>query len=378
MNLISPKVDDNVSYQIKNITLALGYANSMKKIALFSSDSATLYKKDVFRIMGLQEDFVIHFRYGTEHFSVGVDEVKKAIGHTVIIFFTHGNDLGITDKSLRNITSIPLREAVIVDVTDNADTGLVHIYLQLKGFVDCTYTVPDPAKQPPYFWVSEIESVNIKVSSWHERITALRSQFADQLFYKLELFDQKHAEKISPKYSKEQFSSFYLVEDESSYLLDIAFYDTSSTASETSQKLMYSTEDKDALKFNAPHVLEVGARRDNRTYSLFTQVISSKKGYSYLNFESVNGNVNPANPPAVVALPNDIQLPFQIGKNRSRAFYFSLYTVLAAISVGYSKMISDKWDLKGTFDPVLLLHCIGALAIGLIAFYKLYELFNKK
>ncbi|MCD8739371.1 hypothetical protein LT679_02045 [Mucilaginibacter roseus] len=346
----------------------------MKRIALFSSDAAALYKKDIFRIMGLQEGFVIHFRYGVEHFSVPLADFKKKIGTDVTIFFAHGNKLN-TPIAQRTITNVPLREAQIIAIDEKTDTGLIHVYLKLKGFVNCNFTFVNTNDQPPQKWVLEIDVTNTPSTSWHDRLTAIKSEFVNQLFYKLELFDDQHKKKEEPVYSAKQFSSYYQLEDESQYLLDIAFFDTSPTASENSQKLSISTEDKDALKINAPRLFDVGARRDNRTYSLFTQAIASKEGYSYLNFESLN-----TDPSAATSgpLPNDIQLPFEISKNKRRSFYFALYTVLAAISVGYSKLVTDKSDIKGTFDLELLCHTLFALAIGLFAFYNLYRLFNKK
>jgi hypothetical protein len=163
----------------------------MKKIALFSSDSATLYKKDVFRIMGLQDEFVIHFRYGKEHFSMPVDDFKKTDKSSVIIFFTHGNDLS-KPQDQRSINNIPLREAEVINVIEKEDTGLVHVYLKLKGFMDCDYTVVKPNDAPPAKWVMEVDATNIVASTWHDRLTAIKSQFVEQLFYKIELFYAKH------------------------------------------------------------------------------------------------------------------------------------------------------------------------------------------
>jgi hypothetical protein len=342
----------------------------MRKIALFSSDAATLYKKDVFRIMGLQDEFVIHFRYGIEHLSMSLDEFKQAKGQSVLIFYTNGNDLAV-DINARQITNIPLREAEIVDVIDASDTGLVHVHLKLKGFENCVFQFPVANQQPPNKWVTEIEVTNENPTTWHERVTALKPYFPNQLFYKIEIFNKEHSEKVSPIYSKEQTNSFYTLSDESDYLIDVSFYDTAQIHSPASQKLEISSEDKTSLKINAPQIIDVGARRDNRKYNLYTQSLSSKSSYSYLNFKTVQNN------PATI-LENDIQLAFQIEKNKLRAFWFSLYTVLAAISVGYSKIISDKWDLLGSFDSTLCIHSFFALALGLFSFYKLYQLFNKK
>lgn len=342
----------------------------MKKIALFSSDATSLYKKDVFRIMGLQDEFVIHFRYGIEHLNMCLDEFKKAKGQSVLIFYTNGNDLAV-DINARQITNIPLREAEIVDLIDASDTGLVHVYLKLKGFKNCVFQFSVASQQPPNKWVTEIEVTNEIPTSWHERVTALKPYFPNQLFYKIDIFKKDHSKKISPIYSKEQTNSFYKLSDESDYLIDVSYYDTAQIHSPASQKLEISSEDKTSLKINAPHIIDVGARRDNRKYNLYTQSLSSKSSYSYLNFKTVQ-NIHAKN------LENDIQLAFQIKKNKLRAFWFSLYTVLAAISVGYSKIISDNWDLLGSFDSTLCIHSIFALALGLFSFYKLYQLFNKK
>ncbi len=342
----------------------------MKKIALFSSDATSLYKKDVFRIMGLQNDFVIHFRYGIEHLSMSLDEFIKLKGQSVLIFFTSGNDLTIA-AAKRNLVNTPLREAIIVDVVDSPDTGLVHVFLKLQGFKKCDFQFTAVQNQPPLKWVSELELTNEVATTWHERITAIKNQFANQLFYKIELYNKDHTSVITPEYSTEQTNSFYKLSDESDYIIDISFFDTAATQSTTSQQLEISSEDKNSLKVNAPQIIDVGARRDNRKYNLYTQSLSTDSVYSYLNFKTIQNG-------ASTNLDNDIQLAFQIDKNKMRAFFFSLYTVMAALSVGYSKLISDKWDLNGSFDCSLFFHSLFALSLGLFSFYKLYQLFNKK
>ena len=342
----------------------------MKKLALFSSDSASLYKKDVFRIMGLQNDFVIHFRYGLEHLALSLPELKKHINETALIFFTYGNDL-TKDISLRTVTNVPLREAEVVDIIETQDTGLVHIYLKLKDYIKCDIQFLAPTHQTPNKWASEVNVNNLTQSSWHERLSSIKSQFSDQLFYKIDILDDKSQRYISPYFSKEQSSSYYELKDESSYLLSIAFFDTSATASDSSQQLKISTKDSEAIRLNAPEILDIGARRDNRKYSLFTQAITSKNGYSYLIFESVETS-------STGSLKNYIQVPFQIKKNSRRAFWFALYTVLAAISVGYSKLITDKWDLYGSFNWFLFFNCVAAFSFGFFSFFKLYQLYNKK
>jgi len=346
----------------------------MKKVCLFSSDATSLYKKDVFRIMGLQNDFVIHFRYGIEHLSMSLDDFKKLKGQSVLIFFTSGNDLAILAAN-RTLVNTPLREAEIVDLVDSPDTGLVHVFLKLKGFKKCDFQFTAVQNQPPLKWVSELEVTNEADTTWHERITAIKNQFVNQLFYKIELYNKDHTSIITPEYSPEQTNSFYKLSDESDYIIDVSFFDTAATHSTTSQKLEISSEDKNSLKVNAPQIIDVGARRDNRKYNLYTQSLSTDSAYSYLNFKTIQ------NAPAAGAnanLDNDIQLAFQIDKNKMRAFFFSLYTVIAALSVGYSKLISDKWDLNGSFDFSLFVHSILALSLGLFSFYKLYQLFNKK
>lgn len=341
----------------------------MKKIALFSSDSTTLYKKDVFRIMGLQNEFIMHFRYGIEHLSMTLNELQSQIGSRVLIFFTHGNDL-TQPQNPQTVGNIPLREAEIVNIVSSEDTGLVHIYLNLKDFKKCDFSFPDPAFQTPNRWVTEIDISNENQTSWNERVKALKPYFVDQLFYKIDLFDKSHQNKVVPAYSSEQNMSYYELSDESNYLMDIAFFDTSTIHSTTSQKLEISSEDKVSLKINAPQIIDVGARRDNRTYSLYTQSLASQSGYTYLDFKTISTNLT--------NLENDIQLAFEITKNKVRAIYFSLYTILAAISVGYSKLITDKWDINGTWDNHLFFHSLIALAIGFFSFYKLYQLFNKR
>lgn len=64
----------------------------MKTIGFFSSDARMLYKVDIFRVLSLPKQSVIHFRYDAKYVAKGIiDDIKKYIGKVGVVFYRIGN-----------------------------------------------------------------------------------------------------------------------------------------------------------------------------------------------------------------------------------------------------------------------------------------------
>ena len=74
----------------------------MNMICAFSSDSRDLYKADIYRVLSLPKDYLIHFRYKTKYVDdILLHDINKLTGRDVVIFLTTGNTK-YSDKLKRN------------------------------------------------------------------------------------------------------------------------------------------------------------------------------------------------------------------------------------------------------------------------------------
>ena len=109
----------------------------------------------------------------------------------------------------------------------NDDTGLIHFYLKLKDFKDYEIQLNQESISPPVKFATELDLIDGKAKQWHEIIDSIKGSFKDLLMYKFNFTEDKYQTEIEPKFDIAKSESFYLLEDESSYSLNIAFYDTS-------------------------------------------------------------------------------------------------------------------------------------------------------
>jgi hypothetical protein len=346
----------------------------MKKICFFSSDARPLYKNDVFRVVSYPDNYIIHFRY-LEKYIEG--DPIKLIGKNGIIFFTMGNDLS-KPQDQRNITNTSVREVVIHAVEKADDTGQVHIYLKLKNLKTLTIGNNPANLMPPNKFVTELELIDGAEVKWHQIIDTIKDSFKNQLFYKFKIVDKKSNKAIDPEYDKIEKQSFYKLSDEKSYALEMAFYDTEPGTSDDYHSIRVTPMDTDLVKVVAPANIDLETRRDNRVYSIFTRTLNSSNSFTYINFETLKKTANAANPIPQITSVIDTTLKIEVKKNVKRTLKFAFFSILAAIALGYAKILSDKLDLDGTFDMALTWQFILCSVLGFWAAFNLYRLFDKK
>jgi hypothetical protein len=348
----------------------------MKKICFFSSDARPLYTLDVFRAMSYPKGFVIHFRYQPQYVNLDLNGIKK--GQAGVIFFSIGNDLSVPIASRAPI-NISIRDVTIHSFEEKDDTGLVHFYLQLGDFKKVTLSDKHTALEPPYIFVSELEVVDGPTAKWFEVIDLIKAKFPNQLFYKFQLME-KDGKELSPLFNDSEKQSYYDLSDESNYSMEMAFYDSEPSNSNNYHSLMITAKNENLVKVVAPKTIDLHARRDNRKYSIFTQTVSSSEASTYINFEAIlkgNGQDSTQKDEDQVSSA-DTTLKIEVTKNSGRIRWFAFYSVIAAGSLGYSKLLLDKVDLKGSFDFNLAWQFIIPIVLGFLSAYNLYRVFDKK
>ena len=344
----------------------------MKKIGFFSSDARPLYKRDVFRALSYPTNFVIHFRYQRIHIE---GDPATFIGKNGVIFLSMGNDLTKNEID-RTIVNTSIRNVAVQSVEESKDTGLIHFYLRLGDFKKYTIGNNATAIMPPIKLVTELDLATENDIIWHELIDLIKPSFPNQLFYKFKLLRRQDKAQVAVAYNSDEKQSFYRLNDENSYILEMSFYDTEPSSSNNYHSLKVTPMNQQFIKLVAPETIDIEARRDNRSYTLFTQTIASSNSYTYLNFETITKSITAVNTETKPIV--DTTLKIELIKNRSRSFWFAFHSILAAISLGYAKILSDKVDINGSFSWNLTWQFVLCITIGFWAAFNLYRLFDKK
>ena len=293
-----------------------------------------------------------------------------------MIFFSIGNDLSI-EESKRSVDHVSIRDITVFYVDRSEDTGLVHFYLKLGDFRTVTITEKDTSKLPPNKFVTEIEITESAIAKWYEIIDLIKPSFINQLFYKFQLVDKGKNQVLNPRFNETEKQSFYYLFDETSYGLDMAFYDTEKIDSDNYHSLRIMPLDKELINVVAPEKIEIESRKDNRVYGIVTSTISSSSLFTYLNFETIS-NINTSGSEQNSMPVVDTTLKIEIAKSKNRTFAFAFFSVLAAFSVGYAKILSDEIKLDGVFSWSLALRFLIPAITGFLAAFQLYRLFDKK
>lgn len=342
----------------------------MKKICFLSSDARPLYKRDVFRTFSYPNNFVIHFRYKSEYIE---GDYKLMKGKEGLIAFTVGNDLSQEENS-RNLQHISVREVIIQEVCKYEDTGLIHFYLRLKDFKK--YSI-NHSNTPAGKFVYELELNNGTDVNWHELINTIKDSFKNELFYKFKIIKKDDAREVEVQYDEVDKQSYYELTDENDYNLEVAFCDTEESSSDNYHSLKIRSQNEQMLSVSAPDLIKIEARKDNRIFSVFTKNISTSSSFTYLNFETVKETTD-SNHQKVVFPQIDTVLKIKVKKNWKRVALFAFWTLCAAFSLAYGKIISDNINIDGVFSLNLTIHLIVASVIGLISASQLYKFFDKK
>jgi hypothetical protein len=232
-----------------------------------------------------------------------------------MLFFSSGNNL---ENSIK-IFNMSLREGIIEDIKKNDDTGLIHFYLKLGDYRDFVIGPNQLDKLPKNKFAAEIEGSEGEIKQWHEIVSNIKGSFRDQLMYKINFTKNNSSQEITPVFNKTESQSYYQLEDESSYALNIAFYDTSDPSENKYQSIKIE-QDGELLKINAPSIIEVGALRDNKSFNVYTNSLNSNNSFTYLdinsnNKDSINSDDERYN----------VEIQIQINKNKNRSLKFAFF-----------------------------------------------------
>lgn len=323
-------------------------------IAIFSSDARPLYKKDIFRVLALPKDYVIHFRYQTKYLSDDFNHISELKDKRAIVFFTIGNDLELAEEA-RNITNIAIREARIVDAIQEENTGMYHLFLKLLDFVNASIPIGQ-TNMPPSKYVSKIKVTNLQKDIWINRVNEVKHKYQNTMLFLVDGIYEGE-KRLELNYSNEFKNSYYQLFDDKQYLLKISFFDPSQGRNSISVH-----EENHLVYFNMAGKFSIETKLDDRIYRLATKNLESDKASTTLTFLST-GEENQST--------FDVGISLNIKRKRWKTLIFGICS--SAILLG---VVLGNYSFKGS-SPKYYLAIIALVLVG-VGPAILFKTLNKK
>ena len=299
----------------------------MKKyICTFSSDFRELYKADIYKVLAMPNDFIVHFRYKFKYIEQSIlDSINKYLGKEVVIFHSINNT---TTNIPENIS---VRMAKLVHAEKSDDTGLFHAYLQLGDF--CNLTIdPNVAveKTPLSKFFSHVECVkHSDNSNWFEKIEVFKKYFPDFIFYHIKSFKTVAGTTKKVKISKDKKGCFYRLNHGTKYLAELSI----ANPENSDCKLSFESSSDD-ISANMLNPIEVSAQFDDITIPIYLKSLNVSTESSFISFIPKNES----------KINSEYSLNIEIEKRIGviRTISFGVYTLLAVFSIWIIKDNSES------------------------------------
>ncbi|MCG8402126.1 MAG: hypothetical protein MJA84_11080 [Firmicutes bacterium] len=329
-------------------------------VSFFSSDARQLYKADIFRVLALPDNFIIHFRYQKKYINDDLlNDIEGMIDQEAVIFFTAGNEIKKDAKS-KDLVNIPIRGAQIIDIEDCRETGLVHFYLKLRGFSVYTLQNDNPKDNfPPYKFVSKIKLTQHNTCPWIDIIDQIKHHFQGVLFFKINGIKKSYDQLIYPMFNKKEKQSNYNLDEEQDYILNMSFFDNSG-----GENALQIKDNRNVLFITSPDIIKIGSIKDDRKYRIITHTLDVRETTTFLSFISKpeNGQENQV---------YDLLVPVNIKKTKCKIICFGLVSFLL-----FGGFILLKFAYIN--NEINWLYLLLSVVFVSVSSSLLYAIFNKK
>jgi len=189
-------------------------------ILLYSSDHYPVFKRDVFAITSLPEGYCYHFRYQEKYVSQDIRNGLNPEGRSALIIFVKNNS-----QNSATLELIPIRLATIVKMIRESQTGLYHVYFQLRAFADVDQSVLSSFNDhPPTVYLgNEVINPFIRGIQWIQVIRKIENS-GNGLFFNIRVEDSSRIV-VNPLYDLMTFEPYYQINDESTHLIRFSISD---------------------------------------------------------------------------------------------------------------------------------------------------------
>lgn len=258
-----------------------------------------------------------------------------------------------------------IRKVKILDYyNDTNKTQQIYFYLELLDFCDYQIHKDTPnSKQPSGdIFVSTLEIEEGPNNTWINRIETIKTVFLEHLFFSIDAI-KKNDDVIVPSYSSPDHSSYFNLQDESKYQINMSFYDLGKGTSILSKEI-----DTTVLSTNIPDNFRVNAFLDTRTFTIQTKSLIKQQEITSLRFEQSDKSG-----------VYHVDLQFSIKRGFWKPFQFGLLTCLAALGIIGIQLVSKKLDELQSLLSYwnICIAAISLIAIGAASAF-LFHFFNKK
>lgn len=340
-----------------------------KVLCAFSSNYRPLYIGDIYKVLSMPAGYIVHFRYKKKYIEPKIlNEPKKYIGKETIIFFTD------TNKETNEAKNYSVRSAKLKLFEYTEETELVHIYLELKKFVDVTIDPnTDISELPTNKFFSELNcTFSNKSQSWKTKIDQLKDFFPNLSFFYLKKVKGTFGWKKKIKSRSDKKSSYINLIHGNKYLLDISL----ANPKEHKCKIGLSTSSDD-VSFNISNPISITAHYDDLSVPMYLKSLNVSSESSYVSFfpEIADNDRNENKQEFINEYTSNIGIVKKVSKLNS--LLFGLASVIAVMSVWSIKDNSSSLNNMSTELPIdykLVISCVALVLSSSYLFFK----FNKK
>jgi hypothetical protein len=331
-------------------------------IGAFSSDYRDLYKADIYKVLALPDDFIIHFRYKFKYVEQSIiDNPKRFIGKDVVIFHSINNT---TTSVAQNIS---VRKATLINAENSEDTGLFHAYLKLSSFCNITINATTNIIQsPPTKFFSTVNCDELQTGNkWFEKINEFKGYFPDHCFYQIKSIETKKGRKKNVKITKDKKGSYFCLNHGKKYLAKLSIANPASNDC----KLDFKSSSDD-ITANMLNPIPVSAQFDDITVPLYLKSLNVSTESSFITFTPIND----------VKINSEYSLNIEIEKKISLgcSIVFGIFTLTAVMSIWILKDGAEAIKHFGNWDWNVDWWVLGSCISLLISTIILFSQFNKK
>jgi len=235
---------------------------------------------------------------------------------------------------------------------------------------------PKPGRNkslPPYIFVHEVAN-GWQTCTLHEKIAelvAFDARFENHLLFNVSLTSgTANALPLQIEYDKLEKTSYYKLEEDKEYVLNMAMFNTSpdhSSYDNFSIKLEY---DADYFFITNPERIAIGADADNRHYKLLTTDIKSRKTADYIKLQSIakNGTTEEVKYEQLIKI--------EIHRSKNKLTYFMIIAA-ALLATAISSPLAVNAFKDGNITPGILFSLIALVGAAAAAGMQ-FHIFNKR
>lgn len=291
----------------------------MKIICAFSSDSRSLYKADIYRVLSLPVNSIVHFRYKAKYVADDVlDSSGSLVGKSVAVFFTRTEKSGLASDEYENIS---VRWACISSVERSKETDVFHVYMRLKDFCNLSIASASSGNQPPDKFLGYLEcKQEQRGDSWQERVNALKDYFPKIMYFHVKNVKNHWGASVGLSLAGDSRSCYYNLEHGGKYTLQLALANPDGSDS----KIEFSDGTGEVV-INCVTPLESSAQFDDVDIPIFVKSLQVSKQASFLELRPVQGGEE------LGEYATSIELELELSVWRSVLFGLCSVLVVAAI-----------------------------------------------